>query len=178
MAELTTLARPYAKAAFELAHQKQQLGEWSAMLSTLAVVARDERVQTLLGHPSVTAEAKAEAFIQVCEERLSEAGKNFVRLLAENKRLSLLPEISALFEAMKARQEASVDVVVETAFDLSAEQKDKLIKSLQAKLERSVKLETVINKSLLGGVVIRAEDLVIDASVRGRIAKMAKALYS
>lgn len=178
MAELTTLARPYAKAAFELAHQKQQLGEWSAMLSTLAVVARDERVQTLLGHPSVTAEAKAEAFIQVCEERLSEAGKNFVRLLAENKRLSLLPEISVLFEEFKAQQESTVQVVVETAFELSQEQKDALIKSLQAKLGRSVNMETVLDKSLLGGVVIRADDLVIDASVRGRIAKLAEALHS
>ena len=178
MAELTTLARPYAKAVFELAREQSQLGNWSEILSLLAVVAQDERVQALLSHPSITADAKAQAIIEVSGEKLGEAGKNFVRLLAENKRLSLLPEISELYENLKAQQEATVDVVVETAFELSAEQTDRLIKSLQAKLQRSVNLETVTNKALLGGVVIRAEDLVIDASVRGRLAKLAEAIQA
>jgi F-type H+-transporting ATPase subunit delta len=178
MAELTTLARPYAKAAFEIAQPQKQLTEWSGMLSILAVVATDERVKTLLSQPSVKVEAKADAFIAVCGEYLSEAGKNFVRLLAENKRLSLLPEISVLFEELKAQQESTVQVLVESAYELSDAQKDSLIKSLQTKLGRSVNMQITIDKTLLGGVVIRAEDLVIDASVRGRIAKLAEALHS
>lgn len=178
MAELTTLARPYAKAAFETAQQHNQLNEWSQMLAVMAMVSEDAQIQALLSHPSIKADAKADAFIDVCGDYLSEAGRNFVHLLAENKRLSLLPEISVLFEELKAQQESTVQVVVETAFELSQEQKDALIKSLQTKLGRSVTMETVLDKSLLGGVVIRADDLVIDASVRGRIAKLAEALHS
>jgi len=178
MAELTTLARPYAKAAFETAQAQNELGAWSHMLAITAMVAQNEQVKALLSHPSIKDDVKAQAFIDVCGEFLSETGKNFVRLLAENKRLSLFPEISVLFEELKAQQESTVQVTVETAFELTPEQRDNLIERLHAKLQRSVNMDTVINKSLLGGVIIRAEDLVIDASVRGRIAKLAEALHS
>lgn len=178
MAELTTVARPYAKAAYAVAQTENALADWSAMLTFGAAVAADKNMKTVLDHPSLTSEKKAETFIDVCEGKLSDSGKNFISVLAENNRLTLLPEIAALFELFKAHQERSVDVEVESAFELSAEQQDKLAQALTKKLDRKVNISSSTNPEILGGVIIRAEDLVIDASVRGKLAKLAEAIRS
>ncbi|MCJ8169442.1 F0F1 ATP synthase subunit delta [Atopomonas sediminilitoris] len=178
MAELTTLARPYAKAAFQHAVSVQQLGQWSSMLSLTAAVAADSTMQAFLSAPQMTDEQKAQAFTQVCAEQLDEAARNFVGVLAENKRLALLPEIAALFEQYKAEQEQSVDVEVTSAFALGSDQQDKLAKALSARLRREVRMHTSEDASLIGGIIVRAGDLVIDGSVRGKIAQLAEALKS
>ncbi len=178
MAELTTLARPYAKAAFEFAQSQNKLTEWSAMLGLASAVSVDETVQQVLRVPRMTGEAKANTFIEVCGDKLDAKVQNFLHLLAENDRLLLLPEITELFELLKAEQEKSVDVEVTSAFALNNEQKDKLAKVLSARLSREVRLHATEDSSLIGGVVIRAGDLVIDGSVRGKIAKLAEALKS
>jgi len=178
MAELTTLARPYAKAAFEYAQAHQQLAAWSAMLSLAAGVSSDDTMQQLLNAPRLTRKEKAANFVEVCGEKFDASVRNFIHLLSENGRLGLLPEISGLFELYKAEQEKSVDVDVISAFALDNEQQDKLAKVLSARLGREVRLHTAEDVSLIGGVVIRAGDLVIDGSVRGKIAKLAEALKS
>lgn len=178
MAELTTLARPYAKAAFEFAQSHQELTEWSAMLGLASSVSVDETIQQLLRVPRITGAEKADTFVEVCGDKLDAKVQNFIHLLAENDRLLLLPEITELFELYKAEQEKSVDVEVTSAFALNNEQKDKLAKVLSARLSREVRLHATEDSSLIGGVVIRAGDLVIDGSVRGKIAKLAEALKS
>ena len=178
MAELTTVARPYAKAAYQEAQEQNALVDWSAMLSFSAAVAADENMKSVLDNPSLTSERKAETFIDVCEGKLSDSAKNFISVLAENKRLTLLTEIAALFELFKAHQERSVDVDVESAFELSAEQQEQLSQTLTKKLDRKVNISSNTNPELIGGVIIRAEDLVIDASVRGKLAKLAEAINS
>ena len=129
--ELTTCARPYAKAAFQYALDQNALDNWSQMLKNGAAVVQNEKVNVLLGMPSLTGEQKASAFIEVCGDSLNDTGRNFVRTLAENKRITLLPEIAELFEALKAEQEKSVDVEVLSAFTLSDEQLEKLAEKLR-----------------------------------------------
>lgn len=178
MAELTTLARPYAKAAFEYAQVHQQLANWSAMLGLAAAVSQDSRMQSVLKAPRLTSKDKATTFIEVCGDQFDAQARNFIQVLSENNRLSLLPEIAALFELYKAEQEKSVDVDVTSAYALSNEQQDKLAKVLSARLGREVRLHAAEDASLIGGVLIRAGDLVIDGTVRGKIAKLAEALKS
>ena len=178
MAELTTLARPYAKAAFEHAQAHQQLANWSAMLGLAAAVSIDDTMQRVLKAPRLTSTEKATAFIEVCGDKFDAQAQNFIHVLAENDRLALLPDIFAQFELYKAEQEKSIDVDVTSAFALSDEQQDKLAKVLSARLSREVRLHAVEDSSLIGGVVIRAGDLVIDGSVRGKLAKLAEALKS
>lgn len=176
MAELTTLARPYAKAAFEYAHQANDLNGWSSMLALAAAVATHENMAKFLASPVTTAQDKAKTFIDICGDDLTANGQNFITNLSVNKRLGLLPEIYALFENLKAQLQKSVEVQVASAFELSKEQQDKLAQVLGARLNCEVSVESSVDQSLLGGVVIRAGDTVIDGSVRGRLAKLAEAM--
>ncbi|WP_447595467.1 F0F1 ATP synthase subunit delta [Aquipseudomonas campi] len=178
MAELTTLARPYAKAAFEYAQAHQQLASWSAMLGLAAAVSQDDTMQRVLKAPRLTSTEKAATFVEVCGDKFDAQARNFISVVAENGRLDLLPAVAAEFELYKAEQEKSVDVEVTSAFALSTEQQDKLAKVLSARLSREVRLHATEDATLIGGVVIRAGDLVIDGSVRGKIAKLAEALKS
>lgn len=178
MAELSTLARPYAKAAFEFAREHQALAQWSEQLATAAAVSANEGLDTVLDNPSLTAEQQAQTLNEVCGDATGQEVKNFVSVLASNKRLSLLPVISAQFELLKSNLEKSVDVEVVSAFDLNDETANKLADVLGKKLEREVKVSTSTDQDLLGGVLIRAGDLVIDGSVRGRLNKLAEAMNS
>ncbi|MCG8535366.1 MAG: F0F1 ATP synthase subunit delta [Pseudomonadales bacterium] len=178
MAELTTVARPYAKAAFQFADENGSLDQWSDMLAFASAVSLDESVQAYLQNPQITSAQKADAFTQLCSDKLNEQGKNFIVLLAQNKRLSVLPEISVLYEAFKSFKEQSVDAVITSAFPLSDEQTAKLAASLKQKLGREVNITTEEDKSLLGGIIVHAGDLVIDGSVRGKLAKLADKLNS
>lgn len=178
MAETTTLARPYAKAVFELADAKKAVQQWSDDLAVLSLVAKDPQMSKALAHPGLGSDMKADLVVDTCGQKLSKDGINLVKVLADTGRLALLPEISVLFEEHKALLESTVDVTVETAFEIEAEQQKKLQEALQKKLDRKVTLQTTINQSLIGGVVIRAGDTVIDASIRGRLTKLAEAVNS
>ncbi len=178
MAELSTLARPYAKAAFEYAVAKDCLATWSQQLATAAGVALADTMVKVLASPSLTSAQQAQTFIEVCGDALDANGQNFVKALAENKRLPLLPQVSALFDEFKANREKSVEVEVSSAFALDASIEEKLAKALSGKLEREVNVNTVVDKDLIGGVLIRAADVVIDGSIRGRLNKLAEAMNS
>lgn len=178
MAESITLARPYANAAFQVAVADKALAEWSAMLKTLAAVAADEKVSSLLKNPAMTAEKLSDALLAICGEEISAKGQNMIRLLADNRRLPLLPEISEIFEILKAAKEKSVDVELTTAYALSDALVEQLTQALQKRLDRQVKLHTSIDQGLIGGAVIRAGDTVIDSSVRGKLNKLAESLSS
>jgi len=176
MAESITIARPYAKAAFEAAKDKQALPLWSDMLAYASAIAMDENMSVVLDHPSLTSEQKAQLFTDVCGDNLSAEGKNFIFVLSEHDRLGLVSDISELFEDFKSQLEQSVDVEIESAFELGKEQQEKLAQALSKKLDRAVNVSSTVNKALIGGAIIRAHDLVIDASVRGKIAKLAEAM--
>ena len=178
MAELSTLARPYAKAAFEYARDKEALAQWAQQLAMAAAVTMDDAMVTVLSSPALTAEQQAQTVTEVCGDALSAELHNYIFILADNKRIALLPEISSLFNQYKANQEKSVDVEVVSAFDLAQATTEKLAQVLGKKLEREVKVSTSTDESLLGGVLIRAGDLVIDGSVRGRLNKLAEAMNS
>jgi len=178
MAELSTLARPYAKAAFEYAREHDALAQWSGQLGIAAAVTMVEGMDKVLDNPSITDEQQAQTLNDVCGDATGAKVKNFVSILASNKRLSLLPEIYAQFELLKSNLEKSVDVEVVSAFDLDDATAAKLAAVLGKKLEREVKVSTSTDNDLIGGVLIRAGDLVIDGSVRGRLNKLAEAMNS
>ncbi|BBM01311.1 F0F1 ATP synthase subunit delta [Microbulbifer sp. GL-2] len=178
MAELSTLARPYAKAAFTYAQQASDLNGWSVALATAAAVSQNEKVRELLDNPQLTSEERADSFLSICSDQLGEHGKNFIRLLAENHRLQLLPEISELFEELKAQAEATLEVEVVSAHALSDAQTQELSEKLSKKFEREIHLHSSVDENLLGGAIIRAGDTVIDGTVRGRLAKLAEAMNS
>ena len=178
MAELTTLARPYAKAAFAEAVENNALVEWSEMLSLAAQFAADTDFAKILVHPALTAQQQATALTDLCGDKLNQSGKNFLVILGENKRLTLLPEIVEAYEELKAAQEHAVEVTVTSAFELTDAQQETLSQALKNKLQCDVRLTGKVDQSLVGGVIIRAGDLVIDGSVRGKLAKLAEAMNS
>ncbi|HEY6517584.1 MAG TPA: F0F1 ATP synthase subunit delta [Steroidobacteraceae bacterium] len=173
MADKSTIARPYAKAAFEEARDRKRLGPWSEALRNEAAVVSDSRVAALLGNPRVTPEELAGLVIETTGSQLDEEGRNFVRILADNRRLSLLPEISALFDGLKSEAEGVVDVTVTSAAPLDDSQLAKLAAALERRLGRSVRLQCATDAALIGGAVLRAGDLVIDGSLRGRLERIA-----
>ncbi len=178
MAELSTLARPYARAAFEYAKEHGTVDAWSEQLAVAAAVVGEERIAAALDDPSLTTAQQAGTLCDVCGDALGSEVKNFVSIVASNKRLPLLPRINEQFAQFKASLEQSVDVEVVSAFDLADSARDKLAQALGAKLEREVNVTTSTDSELLGGVLIRAGDMVIDGSVRGRLNKLAEAMNS
>jgi F-type H+-transporting ATPase subunit delta len=176
MSELSTLARPYASAAFEMAKEQGDYDRWSQMLSFMAAVAHDGELRRVLDSPRLSEEQAAEMFIAVCEDRIDDQGRNFISLLAENRRLPLLPEITALFEFLRREAEGEIDAEVVSAQEISDEQKKAIAKALKERLGREVNLTTRTDEALLGGAVIRAGDLVIDGSIRGRLNRLSLAL--
>jgi F-type H+-transporting ATPase subunit delta len=178
MAESITLARPYANAAFEVALADKALSDWSSALKTLAAVASDLKVSALLKNPALTAQQQSETLLQLCGDTVTGKCGNLIRLLAENRRLGLIPQITQIFEVLKAAQEKSIDVDLSTAFQLSDALLEQLTKALQKRLDRQVKLHTHVDPGLIGGAVIRAGDTVIDNSVRGKLNKLAESLSS
>jgi F-type H+-transporting ATPase subunit delta len=173
MAERTTTARPYAKAIFALARQGNKLAETSAGLVRAAETVADPRVHALLGSPHVTPAQLAELVSGVAGASFDEHSRNFVSLLAQNRRLGFLPEIAALFEQMKAEVENAVDVEVVSASQLTPDQESRYAAALQKKLGRQVRLHTRVDGSLIGGAVLKAGDLVIDGSIKGRLERLA-----
>jgi F-type H+-transporting ATPase subunit delta len=174
MAELTTLARPYAKAAFEYARGASDLDGWSSSLAVAAAVTQDSTVAKLLDSPTLTAEQKATALKDVCGDSLTEKAKAFVDVLAENKRLGLMKTICELFENLKAQQEKFSDVEVVSAFDLDSSVEKALADKLKTVLISDVSMKTTVDSSLLGGVIVRSGDTVIDGSIKGRLTKLAE----
>lgn len=176
MAEIETLARPYAEAVFALAKQQQALPKWSQMLALLAEVASDERIAALAVDPRVSPAQLTGLLLDIGGTNLSEDAKNLVRLLVQNDRVMLLPIIATQYERLKADAEGVIDVEAIAAFELSSEQIKQITQSVQQKLGREVKLRTSVDKALIGGVIIRAGDLVIDGSVRGHLHDLAAQL--
>jgi F-type H+-transporting ATPase subunit delta len=172
VAERATIARPYANAAFEHARAANALAQWSTGLATAAAILADERVIAATKSPKVSVADLASLITDVAGSALDPAMQNFVRVLAENRRLGYLPEIAAQYEALRAAIENTADVEVISAVALDAAQSEKLARALEQRLKRTVRLHNRVDASLLGGAVIRAGDLVIDGSLKGRLERL------
>lgn len=178
MAELSTLARPYAKAAFEYAVDAKDLQGWSDSLKTVAAVCQNDKVVSMLNSPSITLVQQAKRTIEICGNEVNLKTQGFISVLAENKRLKLLPQISKQFETLKANREKTIEVNVVSAVELNDIQKNTLASALSAKLEREVNMQVSVDTTLIGGAIIRAGDTVIDGSICGRLTTLAQALHS
>lgn len=172
MAEKSTIARPYAVAVFELAQASDQLQTWSDMLQTVTMIAADADMQSLIGNTSVNKAQVAEVIIDVAAEVMSEQGRNLIKLLAENRRLDVMAEITEQFEALKAEAEKTIEAEVIAATKVSAAAQAQIAAKLKARLGREVTLKCSVDESLMGGAIIKAGDLVIDGSVSGQLNKL------
>jgi len=176
VAELRTLARPYAEAIFDLARDAGTLDAWAEALEHLSAIVENEDVAGLIGHPKIDDRQLAEAIISVAGAALDEEGKNLVRLLTANDRLTLLPEIRSQFASLHAAAENRIEVTVTAADELTDAQRERISKALEQRLQRNIGLSTEIDPDLLGGAIIRAGDLVIDGSLRARLARLEQSL--
>lgn len=177
MAEMTTVARPYAIAAFNYAVENQAVDQWLETLTFAAEVAKNKVVDDLLrGGASVT--TSTDLFINICGDQLNENSQNFIKVLAENKRLIALPEILVMFVELKAEYEKEIEVEVTSATDLSQQQQQEISGSLEKRLARKVKLNCSVDTDLIAGFVVQAGDLVIDGSFKSKLNRLADTLQA
>jgi len=173
MAEKSTVARPYAQAVFELAQEQGALAPWSDLLAVAAAIEADPTMRRLLASPQVTRQQVADLFVEACGDALDDQAGNFVRVLADNHRLDLLPEIASQYGVLRAEAERTIDASCVSAFALSEPQQAALTAALKKHFGREVRLACQIDKTLIGGAVIHAGDLVIDGSASGRLSRLA-----
>jgi F-type H+-transporting ATPase subunit delta len=173
MSQALTLARPYARAAFAIARDERDFPAWSQALAFAARVAADPRVAALLGDPRLS---RADAVVLLSPEAANESVARFLALLADNRRLALLPEIAGLYEELRAEAERVVKATVTSAAALPAGELDKIKPALRQRFGREVDVETAVDESLIGGAVIDAGDVVIDGSLKGKLERLQAAL--
>lgn len=178
MAERTTVARPYADAAFEIAREGHALPRWSEMLKFAEAIATDAQMANVLASPKLGADAMASLFLSIAGDRFSEEMRSFIRVLIEADRIELLPEIRALFESLRNEAEGVAKATIETALPLSDAQLAELTGALAKRFGKRIEASTSINPALIGGARIAVGDTVIDGSVRGKLEQMKQALLS
>lgn len=176
MAELITVARPYAEAVYSLATEQHATQQWSESLSWLAAMVKNPDLEAIITNPKHTAQELEALMLDVLGARGNEDVKRFLAALIENNRLTLLPQIAEQFEVFKAQAEGVVDAVVETAFAMNDAQQAELTDTLSKKYGKSVRIDVRDNPDLIGGVRVLVGDDVIDASVRGKLQAMAVSL--
>ena len=173
MAEITTIARPYAEAAFSLARDQNALPVWSQMLKLAATVVADARIADALDNPKLDAPAKESLLLSICGDRLNPEGRNFVRLLVEADRIALMPAIASLFDTLKDEADGVAKATIETAFPLEGTDLADLTAALERRFKRKVEATVVVNPDLVGGARITVGDNVIDGTVQERLRAMA-----
>lgn len=176
MAELVTIARPYAEAVFRIALENKALAAWSERLSLLSAIAGDNRMRSCIGNPELSATQKSDLFKSLVGRAVDGGEANLIDVLAANERLSALPEIADLFEALRAAQEGVKEATIYSAFPLDEAQRKDLITDLEARFKTRLTAEVVVDQSLIGGVKIVVGDQVLDTSVRGKLESLRLAL--
>ena len=176
MSEANTVARPYAQAAFDEARRLGDLKGWSAVLAILAESLSNTEVRAVISNPRVDKSKVEELVVALCGNQLSAQQRSFIRILMDNHRLDVVTEILIMYEALRAEAEKFVEVTVASAFELSDAQQQKIAAALKVRMQREIRLSCKEDKALLGGVVIRAEDRVIDGSALARLGEMANAM--
>ncbi len=177
MSELVTIARPYAKAAFDFAVDKAAVDHWAAMLAFAGEVAKHDKLQAIF-ESNMSKAQKAEAMIAICGEQLDANGQNLIKVMAENERLPALPAVAALFAEYHHEYAQVVEADVTSATELSADEQSKLAAALEKRLARKVKLKCSVDASLISGTLVKVGDLVIDSTVKGKLGRMAHTLQA
>jgi F-type H+-transporting ATPase subunit delta len=177
MSEKMTVARPYAEAVFALAKERDALPKWSQMLQLAALIAGDAQMRRLFDDPRLPRERLVALFLDVAGKNMNDDGVSLVRLLTATHRLALLPEIAQYFEELKAEHERAVDAEIVSAYPLDAAQLQQIVAALKQRLGRDVRPLPKVDPALIGGVIIRAGDVVIDGSVEGRLRALSSYLY-
>lgn len=178
MAETLTLARPYARAAFEFALAGHGLDSWSGKLALFAGLMGEPAIRSACRSPETSPQKRADILLELTGDASDEAMRNFVQLLSANGRLELLPEIHEVFERLRAEHEQSVPVRAVSAYPLTPDQIDALRQKLEGRLQRKVQIETDVDSKLIGGVLIHAGDKVIDGTIRGRLDRLAETILN
>jgi F-type H+-transporting ATPase subunit delta len=176
MAELATIARPYAEAVFRLAKQVNALSAWSDALNLIATVYRDPQMQAAVANPKVTPSEIERLMLAICGERIDGVARNLIQLLVHNRRLSLLTEIRALFEQLKLEDEGKLDAKISSAFPMEDTQRNQVVNLLSSRFKRKINATVIVDSNLIGGIKVEVGDKIWDASVRGRLQNMAAAL--
>lgn len=176
MSELATLARPYAVAIFKRAKETDSAKTWSKNLAFLAAVLTNKSISGVVDNPKIGKSALSTLLLDICEGQLDQEGSNFLKLLIENNRLSLIAAIAEIFETYKAEDEGSIDVDVTTAFAFTKESKQSFNATLEKVFGKKINMKIAVDSSLIGGVLVRAGDQVIDGSVRGQLQQLAQRL--
>ena len=178
MADTATIARPYARAAFDYARGANALPAWSELLAKVGAALADERVAALVGNPHVRTAELVDFLLDLAGASGNANARNFLRLLAENRRLEAVPAIAAQYEVLRSEVEHTVDVTVTSALPLTAEQSAKLSAALAKRLQRTVRLHAETDPALIGGAIVRAGDFVVDGSLRGRVERLGTAMVA
>jgi len=173
MAEISTIARPYATAVFNFANESKSLSNWSDTLVLLSTIIQDEHIKSIIEDTKILDSEREDLILNVCKGKLDENGSNFVKLLVENKRLLILTEISQFFEELKADAEGSIEAEIIMAEKPNQKTVDDLLKSLEKKFNKKIEGKVVIDKNIIGGTKIVVGDSVIDASVRAQLDNLA-----
>ena len=172
MAELATIARPYAEAAFELARDEQALPAWSQMLRFAATIIADERVAAALDNPRLDAAAKESLLLSIGGDRFDAQARNFIHVLVEGERVTLLPQIAAMFDTLKNEAEATARATIESAFALTDAQLAELQGALEKRFGKKMETTVIVNPDLIGGARVTVGDAVLDGSVQAKLAAM------
>ncbi|WP_293005932.1 F0F1 ATP synthase subunit delta [Nitrosomonas sp.] len=178
MAEAITVARPYAEAAYKLAVESKELSQWSKILQLAAAIAQDNQVKLLIGNPLISVKQLGELIQEVGGNKFTPQARNLIMLMAENKRVLVLPQVSQLFEQLKAEYEGVLEAKIISAFKMQSDQINKLVANLEQKFNRKIEAQVSVDPELIGGVKVEIGDETLDASVRGKLEAMAVALKS
>ena len=174
MLEKTAFARPYAEAAFGQAQEENALGKWSDMLRLLGIIASDPQMQILITNPRAGSGQLQALVLDVCGDRLNRTGTNFVKILLESGRFIFARQIHELFEQLRADAEGVLEVEVVSAFQMEPDQVTKIVDLMKNRYGRNIEISTRVDASLIGGIIIRAGDSVIDASIRGSLRQLSR----
>ncbi len=176
MSDFTTAARPYAKAVYDIAAEADELESWGDALANMAAIVVDEQMSEMLENPDTGKQEKGELIITILADKLTDKQQNLVRLMAENGRLKLMPDVARQYEVARAKAENIIEAEVISAFELSAEQTSDITNTLKNKLGCEITLSTSVDETLIGGVIIKAGDTIIDASMKSQLDSLALSL--
>jgi len=178
MAELVTLARPYAQAAFDYARKADKMSEWTAALRTAATIAADPKFSSLIDDPRFSSTQLQQLLFDIGGDDFTPDVQNFLRTMVENGRLALLPQVSELYDQLCNKEQNRIEVEVVSAYMVKKDQQRQIAEALEKRFGKSVELHTRIDKSLIGGAIIRVGDEVIDGSLAGGLKQLANQLHS
>lgn len=176
MAELATIARPYAEAVFRLAKEGNALADWSEKLAFIAALYQDPQMQSAIGNPKVTATDVERLLLAISGDRIDDAARNFIQLLVRNRRLAVLPQIREQFEILKLEDEGKLDAKISSAYPLDDAQRNQVVNLLSSRFKRKINATVTVDAELIGGIKVEVGDKVWDASVRGKLQTMAVTL--